>query len=65
VDDERAERRPYRISDPADVPRPNHAVPGGLLGADYTVENGRYVSRSLRRLNWTPQLRAPSELAST
>jgi tricorn protease len=35
-------------------------VPGGLLGADYSVENGRYRFRKVfGGLNWTPQLRAP------
>ncbi|MEO5510364.1 MAG: PDZ domain-containing protein [Longimicrobiales bacterium] len=35
-------------------------VPGGLLGADYTVENGRYRFRKIYGgLNWTPGLRAP------
>jgi tricorn protease len=35
-------------------------VPGGLLGADYSVENGRYrFKKVFGGLNWTPQLRAP------
>ncbi|MFI5312200.1 MAG: PDZ domain-containing protein [Gemmatimonadales bacterium] len=35
-------------------------VPGGLLGADYTVANGRYrFSKIFGGLNWTPGLRAP------
>ncbi len=35
-------------------------VPGGLLGADYAVENGRYrFARIYGGLNWTPSLRAP------
>jgi tricorn protease len=35
-------------------------VPGGLLGADYEVANGRYrFKRVLGGLNWTPELRAP------
>ncbi len=35
-------------------------VPGGLLGADYEVANGRYrFTRVLGGLNWTPDLRAP------
>ncbi len=42
-----------------DSPRPNF-VPGGLLGADYKVENGRYrFSRVFNGENWNPQLRAP------
>jgi tricorn protease len=36
------------------------AVPGGLLGADYEVSNGRYrFARVYGGLNWTPALRAP------
>lgn len=36
------------------------AVPGGLLGADYTVANGRYrFAKIYGGLNWTPSLRAP------
>ena len=39
-------------------PPPN--VPGGLLGADYTVDRGRYrIARVYGGLNWTPNLRAP------
>lgn len=35
-------------------------VPGGLLGADYSVENGRYrFKKVLGGLNWNPQLRSP------
>ena len=35
-------------------------VPGGLLGADYAIENGRYrFARIYRGENWNPQLRAP------
>jgi tricorn protease len=42
-----------------DQPRPNF-VPGGLLGADYKVENGRYrFARVYNGENWNPQLRAP------
>ena len=36
------------------------ARPGGLLGADYSVENGRYRFRKVYGgLNWNPALRAP------
>ena len=36
------------------------AVPGGLLGADYAVENGRYRFKKVYGgLNWTPDLRSP------
>ncbi|MCW5967967.1 MAG: PD40 domain-containing protein [Blastocatellales bacterium] len=42
-----------------DAPRPNF-VPTGLLGADYTVENGRYrFARIYDGESWNPQLRAP------
>ncbi len=35
-------------------------VPGGLLGADYAVENGRYRFRKVYGgLNWNPELRSP------
>ncbi len=35
-------------------------VPGGLLGADYAVENGRYrIAKIYPGENWNPQLRAP------
>ncbi len=36
------------------------SVPGGLLGADYTVENGRYrIKKIYGGLNWNPDLRSP------
>ncbi len=42
-----------------DVPDPKR-VPGGLLGADYTIENGRYrFAKIFNGENWNPQLRAP------
>ena len=35
-------------------------VQGGLLGADFTIENGRYrVSRIYDNESWNPELRAP------
>ncbi|HEX7153058.1 MAG TPA: PDZ domain-containing protein [Thermoanaerobaculia bacterium] len=35
-------------------------IPGGLLGADYKVDNGRYrFARVYGGLNWNPDLRAP------
>jgi tricorn protease len=35
-------------------------VPGGLLGADYEIANGRYrFKRVFGGLNWNPQLRSP------
>ena len=42
-----------------DVPPPNR-IKGGLLGADYKVENGRYrFARIFNVENWNPELRAP------
>jgi tricorn protease len=42
-----------------DVPKPKQ-VKGGLLGADYKVENGRYrFARIYNGENWNPDLRAP------
>ncbi len=42
-----------------DVPQPRR-VKGGLLGADYKVENGRYrFARVFNGENWNPELRAP------
>jgi tricorn protease len=41
------------------VPR-GKPVPGGLLGADYEIANGRYrVKRVYTGESWNPQLRAP------
>src|SRR5262249_39924225 len=42
-----------------DQPRPNF-VPGGLLGADYKLENGRYrLAKVYNGESWNPTLRAP------
>jgi tricorn protease len=42
-----------------DVPKPK-VVKGGLLGADYKVQNGRYqFARVYNGENWNPDLRAP------
>ena len=42
-----------------DVPKPRE-VKGGLLGADYKIENGRYrFVRIYNGENWNPELRAP------
>src|SRR5208282_5699869 len=42
-----------------DIPEPKR-VKTGLLGADYTVENGRYrFARIYNGENWNPKLRAP------
>jgi len=35
-------------------------IPGGLLGADYTIENGRYRFKKVYGgLNWNPDMRSP------
>ncbi|MBC8182086.1 PD40 domain-containing protein [candidate division KSB1 bacterium] len=35
-------------------------IPGGLLGADYNIENGRYRFKKIYGgLNWNPELRSP------
>lgn len=48
-----------RVQAPGDVPNPNF-VPGGLLGCDFQVENGRYrFAKVYNGENWNPQLRAP------
>ncbi|MFN7928557.1 MAG: PDZ domain-containing protein, partial [Blastocatellia bacterium] len=42
-----------------DTPNPK-TVPGGLLGADYKLENGRYrFAKVFNGENWNPNLRAP------
>ena len=42
-----------------DVPQPKQ-VKGGLLGADYKIENGRYrFARIFNGENWNPELHAP------
>ncbi len=43
-----------------DVPGQPTRVPGGLLGADFAVENGRYrFKKVFGGLNWNPELRSP------
>jgi tricorn protease len=43
-----------------DYPSQPKIVPGGLLGADYAVENGRYrMKKVYGGLNWNPELRSP------
>jgi tricorn protease len=42
-----------------DLPNANR-VPGGLLGCDYAIENGRYrFAKIYDGENWNPELRAP------
>jgi len=43
-----------------DTIRQPKRVPGGLLGADYSIENGRYRFKKVYGgLNWNPELRSP------
>ncbi|MFO7732483.1 MAG: PDZ domain-containing protein [Candidatus Aminicenantes bacterium] len=43
-----------------DMPNQPKRVPGGLLGADFAVENGRYrFKKVFGGLNWSPELRSP------
>ena len=50
---------PHRIDGGYTLVEPKN-VPGGLLGADYEVANGRYrLKKVYGGLNWNPQLRAP------
>jgi len=43
-----------------DFPERADFVPGGLLGADYEIENGRYrFAKVYGGLNWNPDLRSP------
>jgi len=43
-----------------DTPEPPDSVPGGLLGADYEEDGGRYrFQKVYGGLNWNPSLRAP------
>ena len=45
--------------DGGEAPKPPH-VPGGLLGADYQIDHGRYrIAKVYRGENWNPGLRAP------
>ena len=60
VDVERAGGRPPRTSRRRLARRDARRCPGGLLGADYEVENGRYrFKKVFGGLNWTPDLRSP------
>src|SRR5690606_41459454 len=39
---------------------PPKVIPGGLLGADYTIDRDRYrITKVFGGLNWNPELRAP------
>ncbi len=50
----------HRIGNPGDVPNKNYVIGGGLLGADYGVENNRFrISKIYGGLNWNPNMRSP------
>ncbi len=43
-----------------DIPTARDVQPGGLLGADFTVDSGRYkIARIYDNESWNPELRAP------
>ena len=43
-----------------DIPTARDVQPGGLLGADFTIDNGRYkIARIYDTESWNPDLRAP------
>lgn len=49
----------HRVSGGDTLVQPK-TVPGGLLGADYSIENGRYRFKKVYGgLNWNPELRCP------
>ncbi|MBN1567863.1 MAG: PD40 domain-containing protein [Acidobacteria bacterium] len=49
----------HRVAGGDTFHRPEN-VPGGLLGADYSIENGRYRFKKVYGgLNWNPELRSP------
>ena len=50
----------HSYQSPGDNPFEVETIPGGLLGADYEVANGRYRFKKVYGgLNWTPNLRSP------
>jgi tricorn protease len=50
----------HSYQSPGDSAFEAETIPGGLLGADYEVANGRYrFKKVFGGLNWTPDLRAP------
>ncbi len=50
----------HRITDQGDILNNPDKVGGGLLGADYTVENNHYrIKKIYGGLNWNPSLRSP------
>jgi tricorn protease len=50
----------HSYQSPGDSAFEAETIPGGLLGADYEVANGRYrIKKVFGGLNWTPDLRSP------
>jgi tricorn protease len=50
----------HSYQSPGDSVFEGETIPGGLLGADYEVANGRYrFKKVFGGLNWTPELRSP------
>lgn len=50
----------HRFDDEGDDYQELKDIPGGLLGADYTIENDRYrIQKIYGGLNWNPDLRSP------
>lgn len=50
----------HRLTDNGDTRTNNQKVGGGLLGADYTIDKGRYrIKKIYGGLNWNPSLRSP------
>lgn len=50
----------HRYSAAGERPNITQRVGGGLLGADYRINSGRYqISRIYGGLNWNPELRSP------
>jgi tricorn protease len=50
----------HSYQSPGDSAFESETIPGGLLGADYEVVNGRYrFKKVFGGLNWTPDLRSP------
>ena len=50
----------HRFGSDGDALNNPKRVPGGLLGADYTINNNRYqIKKIYGGLNWTPELRSP------
>ena len=49
----------HRVGGGDRLERPE-SLPGGLLGADYVIENGRYrIQKIYGGLNWNPEMRSP------